>query len=279
MSNAEHGGEQQLEMRKTTFAVPKMDCPSEERLIRMALAPVEAVVRIDVDLSLRKVNVTYVGELTQINDRIVDLGLGATSENTVAVDAQDVETQEETAPEESRVLKILLAINATMFLAELIIGVVAQSTGLIADSLDMLADAAIYGLTLLAVGQTLARQQRAARLSGWVQMALALAVFGEVGRRAVFGSEPLESAMIVMGIAALVANLVCLALLSRHRKGGVHLQASWIFSTSDVLANMGVIAAGVLVAVTDSAIPDLVIGTIVGAVVLAGAVRILRLKA
>jgi Co/Zn/Cd efflux system component len=76
---------------------------------------------------------------------------------------------------------------------------------------------------------------------------------------------------------ALAANATCLLALARHRGGGVHMQASWIFSTNDVIANVGVILAGALVSWTRSAIPDLVIGTIIGLVVLRGAVRILRL--
>lgn len=84
--------------------------------------------------------------------------------------------------------------------------------------------------------------------------------------------------MIGVALVALVANLACLALLARHREGGLHLKASWIFSTNDVLANLGVILAGVAVAITGSAVPDLVIGAAVGLLVLSGAVRILRLR-
>ncbi len=84
--------------------------------------------------------------------------------------------------------------------------------------------------------------------------------------------------MIGVAVVALVANLACLALLANHRTGGVHLRASWIFSTNDALANIAVIVAGVLVMATGSAVPDLVAGTAVGVLVLSGAVRILRLR-
>lgn len=261
-------------MFETTYAVPRMDCPSEERLVRMALAPVEDILTVDVDLALRKVKVVHIGDTDPISRCLMQLGLGATFEGS----STSISPSKSTQGEESNVLKLLLVINAVMFLAELGVGVAAQSTGLIADSLDMLADAAIYGLTLVAVGQTLARQQRAARLSGWVQMLLAFAVIGEVIRKAWFGSEPLDVAMIAMGLVALAANLLCLKLLARHREGGVHMKASWIFSTSDVLVNLGVVAAGILVALTESALPDLVIGAVVGLFVLTGAVRILRLR-
>lgn len=174
-------------------------------------------------------------------------------------------------------LKQLLAINAGMFVVELAFGVYAQSTGLIADSIDMLADAMVYSLALLAVGKSAARQKATAKASGALQMLLAIGVLADVVRRAITGSEPVE--MFMMGVAAiaLVANLACIALLARHREGGLHLKASWIFTTNDAIANLGVIAAGGLVWATKSAVPDLVIGAVVALVVGFGAVRILRL--
>jgi Co/Zn/Cd efflux system component len=178
---------------------------------------------------------------------------------------------------ERRVLRQLLAINAVMFVAELGFGIYAQSTGLLADSLDMLADAMVYGLSLYAVGRAVTQQKRAAHVSGGLQVALALGALAEVARRAVVGSEPVEVLMIGVAAIALVANLTCVALLARHRHGGVHLKASWIFSTNDALANLGVIVAGVLVLVTGSALPDLAVGAGVGVLVMMGGLRILRL--
>lgn len=103
---------------------------------------------------------------------------------------------------------------------------------------------------------------------------MAIAAIAEVIRRLFFGSEP--DAPLIMGVSllALAVNVVCLALLRRHRDGEVHLQAAWIFSATDVQANLGVLAAGALVAVLGSAVPDLVIGLIVSGLVLRGALRI-----
>jgi Co/Zn/Cd efflux system component len=140
----------------------------------------------------------------------------------------------------------------------------------------MLADASVYAIALLAAG-TAASQLRAARLSGWLQLALAALVLVEVVRRAVSGSEPVEGLMIGIGLLALAANLTCVAILSRHRRGGAHMRASWIFTTNDALANIGVIVAGALVAITGSALPDLVIGTAIAVLVASGAWRILRM--
>ncbi|MDX9724573.1 MAG: cation transporter, partial [Myxococcota bacterium] len=216
-----------------------------------------------------------------ILERLTPLGLGARLESSAPLLDHELAARSASTPNraaESRVLKQLLAINALMFVVELSLGLLAQSTGLIADSLDMLADAGVYGLSLLAVHQALSAQRRAAKVSGWLQAALALAALAEVGRRALFGSEPVETLMIAVGLLALLANLACIALLAKHRTGGVHMKASWIFSTNDALANLGVVAAGVAVALSGSAWPDLIVGTAVGLLVLWGAVRILRLR-
>jgi Co/Zn/Cd efflux system component len=176
--------------------------------------------------------------------------------------------------EQSRVLWILLSINAGMFVAELTAGVIAESTGLIADSLDMLADATVYAIGLFAVGRAASAKIRAASLSGIFQILLAFGVLIEVGRRWLFGSEPEALFMIGVSIVALVANVVCLALISKHRDGEVHMRASWIFSKNDVIANIGVITAGVLVHALASPLPDLVIGALISFVVLRGGIAI-----
>lgn len=175
-----------------------------------------------------------------------------------------------------RVLWTLLAINGAMFVAEVVVGWIAESTGLLADSLDMLADAVIYGVSLSAVGRAAHRKAKAAKLSGVLQIVLGLGVLAEVTRRARFGSEPISSLMMLMGCVALIANVACLLLLAKHRHDGEHMRASWIFSTNDVIANTGVIAAGLLVLLTDSAAPDLVIGTLISAVIVFGGIKILR---
>jgi Co/Zn/Cd efflux system component len=182
------------------------------------------------------------------------------------------------AEREAGILKWLLAINGIMFVIEITVGWWAQSTGLIADSLDMFADAAVYGVALYAVGHSVRMKLRAAHFSGWLQIILALGALGEVVRRLVLGSEPVSTLMMSFGLVALAANVTCLLLIAKSRDSGAHMKASWIFSANDVIANLGVILAGGLVAWTGSRYPDLVIGLIIGLIVLNGARRILQLK-
>lgn len=178
--------------------------------------------------------------------------------------------------EQRRVLHTLLAINGVMFLAELAVGLLADSTGVMADSLDMLADALMYGLSLYAIGKAAGIKRRAAWWSGVFQIVLAAGIGLEVVRRAVWGSEPHSALMMGIATVALVANSWCLVLLRKHRDGEVHMRASWIFSRSDVIANAGVILAGLLVRLTDSRWPDLVVGSVIAAVVVKGGEEILR---
>jgi len=264
------------------FVIPKMDCPSEERMITMALDTIQPSVTIEFDTPNRKLRVFHESNINEIQERLLPLGLGASLERTEKADTEDlsrVHASARTAEErETSILKWLLVVNAIMFGVEIVAGLVAQSTGLIADSLDMFADAAVYGVALYAVGHSVKMKLRAAHLSGWLQIILALGALSEVLRRFIFGSEPVSMLMVSFGLLALVANVSCLVMIAKSRSSGAHMKASWIFSANDVIANIGLVLAGILVYWTDSRYPDLVIGLIIGVIVLTGARRILRLR-
>lgn len=265
----------------STYKVSKMDCPSEERMIRMALNGFDNIQSLSFDLSNRELEVIHQGDPDPITSKLETLGLGASLDKTEEASADSVRAAESSYANEtgeSGTLWILLAINGLMFLVEMTMGLIAQSAGLIADSLDMLADAAVYGLALYAVGHGIKMQVRAAHVAGILQLILAAGVLVEVGRRFLFGSDPQSLMMMAVASVALIANISCLLLIAKHRNGGAHMKASWIFSANDVVINLGVILAGLLVAWTGSNYPDLVIGGIVGGIVLMGAKRILALK-
>jgi cation transport ATPase len=265
---------------KTRYHIRKMDCPSEENLIRMALGALPQVRQLQFFLQDRQLDVVHQGGTDAITQRLEALNLGAVLQSSAPFQADPTASADNSKADadERKLLLQLLTINAVMFVTELIVGVWAQSTGLIADSLDMLADAAVYSVALLAVGLSAAKKVRAAHLSGWLQALLAAGVLFEVARRFWAGTEPMSTLMIVMASVALVANTLCLYLISQSRSDGAHMKATKIFSTNDVLANLGVIVAGGLVAWTGSGYPDLVIGGIIGIIVLDGARRILALR-
>lgn len=276
-----HSAEQEVEAVRmvSTLGIPKMDCPSEENLIRMKLAPVDNITSLSFDLAQRQLRVGHTGPIDPVVVRLEPLGLGV----SLLDSRKDSSAEENNAgragdDSEARTLRLLLAINAIMFGVELVWGLIAGSTGLLADSLDMFADAAVYGLALYAVGRAASLKTRAAHLAGWLQVVLAVGALSEVVRRTVIGSEPESAMMMGVGAIALIANVACLVLISKKRNRGVHMKASFIFSANDVIANIGVISAGALVMWTGSPYPDLIVGTVISAIVLNGARRILKLR-
>ena len=171
-----------------------------------------------------------------------------------------------------------LGINASLFLGELAAGIACRSMGLVADSLDMLADALVYSLSLAAVGRSASRKRRLAAVSGYLQLGLALAGLVEVARRFVTPDEtPEVSAMVVVSLVALLGNVLTLWLLRGARRGEAHIEASWIFTSNDVLVNVLVIIAALLVWWSSSTLPDLIAGGLIFLIVASGARRILRL--
>ncbi|HEY9143656.1 cation diffusion facilitator family transporter [bacterium BD-1] len=177
---------------------------------------------------------------------------------------------------ERRILKIALALNAAMAVIGGIAGWIAQSTGLLADALDMLSDAIAYAIGLVAIGRAARFKANAAWLSGSVLLVLGLGVLAEVGRRVVHGAEPASGWMIGTALLSLVVNVTVLRLLAPLKTGGVHLRATWLFTRADVVANVGVILAGGLVLWLDSPYPDFMIGTLIGLYVIKESLEILR---
>ena len=163
-----------------------------------------------------------------------------------------------------------------MFVAEITFGIISESTALIADSLDMLADATVYGIGLYAVGRPMLSKIRAAYISGVFQIVLGATVAIDIIRRLILGSDPESLLMIIIGSIALIANTICLMLISKHKDGEVHMRASWIFSKNDVIANLGIIIGGCLVYFLNSRLPDIIIGIAITLIVIRGGILIVK---
>ncbi len=175
-----------------------------------------------------------------------------------------------------RTLRIALAINATMFVVGLVAGTVAQSSGLIADALDMAADASAYAIALLAIRRGSAFKMQAARLSGTILLILGAGVVLDAARRAIFGSAPDGTTMMAVAALSLAANTTVLRLLAQTRSKEIHMRASFIFTRADVVANIGVILSGLIVWLTGLRQIDLIAGIAIGLYVGKEALEILR---
>ncbi len=263
-------------VKKSTFQIADMDCTAEEQLVRMALEPLAPVRGLDFDLPQRRLTVYHDGEASTIAAAVGALGM---RERLVSTEEGATHEPGEENARQRMTLWWVLGINAAFFVLEMTFGLISSSMGLVADSLDMLADASVYALSLLVVGAAVARKKRIARISGYVQMGLAVLGFVEVGRRFLgYGEVPDFRTMIIVATLALLANLVCLWLIQRVKSGEAHMQASAIFTSNDIIVNGGVILSGVLVYLTASRWPDLIVGALVFAVVLRGATQILRIS-
>jgi len=159
-----------------------------------------------------------------------------------------------------KTLVAVLAINATMFFVELAAGLLAGSSALLADSLDMLGDAAAYGVTLYVVGRGALWKARAALLKGALMLGFGLFVLADAGYRAMSMQVPLYETMSAIGLLALLANACCLALLARHRADDLNMRSVWLCSRNDLVANMGVITAAAGVWASASVWPDVAVG-------------------
>lgn len=251
-----------------------MDCSAEEQLVRMALSNLDALNRIEFHLEQRDVIIDHDTDTDTIASVLDSLNLGASHIDDNSEIGPPADTRRE-----RNALIVALVINAGFFVGELTIGLMSRSMGLIADGLDMGADATVYALSLAAVGTAAARKKQLARISGYLQIGLAAIGLIEVIRRFIANDElPNPTSMIVMSILALVGNAITLIVLHRVRSAEAHLQASWIFTANDIKVNGLVIAAAVGVIITDSQVPDLLAGGIIFGVVASGARRILNLS-
>jgi Co/Zn/Cd efflux system component len=264
-------------MQKTIFKISKMDCPSEEHLIRMKLADVAEITTLIFDIPNRQLIVfhedTYDTILQKLDTLNFDTTLVESHQNI------QIETSQNNLKQERRLLWQVLSINFFFFILEMITGFISHSMGLIADSLDMLADSTVYGLALLVVGGTTKQKKDIAKWAGLMQGLLAVWGFYEVLKRfVIFEATPHFQSMMIISILALIGNMWCMYLLQKSKSNEAHMKASMIFTSNDILVNLGVISAGGLVYLTQSRYPDLIIGIIVFFLVGKGAITIFKLS-
>jgi Co/Zn/Cd efflux system component len=262
-------------MQKTVFKISKMDCPSEENLIKMKLSDIDSINQLDFNLEERILTLYHNADVNIISNSIKELKLNETlisSEETDTIITESTRSQ-------SKLLWTILIINFAFFIIEMSTGIISKSMGLVADSLDMLADSFVYGLSLIAVGGTVLKKKRIAKYAGYFQITLAIIGIVEVIRRFLgYEALPVYSTMIIVSIFALIANGICLYLLQKSKSNEAHMRASMIFTSNDIIINLGVIVAGVLVHWLNTGLPDLIIGIIVFGLVIQGAFRILKLS-
>ena len=176
----------------------------------------------------------------------------------------------------ARVLWMVLGINALMFVVEGTAGLLAHSTSLLADALDMLGDALVYGFSLFVLARSVRWQAGAAVAKGGFILAFGLAVLGEAAYKVFHPVMPGVETMGIVGTIALAANIVCFSLLYRHRADNLNMSSTWLCSRNDLIANVGVLVAAGAAYLLASRWPDIVVGCIIAVLFLRSAFSVLR---
>ncbi len=164
---------------------------------------------------------------------------------------------------QGKTLRIVLAINALLFLVEFAAGLIADSTSLMADSLDSLGDALVYAVSLYVLSRSDQWRAGAAMLKGVIMLGFGIAVTIALLARILSPVVPVAEMIGGFGLFALACNATCLYLLTRHRSDDLNMESVWLCSRNDIVANVGVLLAGAGVALTGSMWPDLVVGAII----------------
>lgn len=178
--------------------------------------------------------------------------------------------------QQRRVLRVVLWINLGMFVAELVAGIIAHSTALLADSVDMLGDAIVYGFSLYVIARAPTWQTRAALLKGIIMAGFGIGIVVEVAAKLARGLTPEAAIMWAVALAALVANASVLVLLRRHRADDINMRSAWLCSRNDVIANGGVLLAALGVGLSGSAWPDILVGLGIAVLFATSAVGVIR---
>ena len=177
--------------------------------------------------------------------------------------------------DQRRVLITVMLINFVMFAVEFSGGLIAGSSALMADSVDMFGDAFVYALSLYALNRGPRWEASAAIAKGVIILLFGILVIAEIASKILNGVPPSSSLMLLFGSLALVANLICLALLWRFRRLNVNMSSTFECSRNDVISNVGVLAAAGLVALSGTAWPDIAVGGIIAILFLRSAWRVL----
>jgi Co/Zn/Cd efflux system component len=174
-----------------------------------------------------------------------------------------------------RVLQLVLVLNAVMFVVELTSGIRGHSTSLVADSVDMLGDAIVYGASLYALGRGALWQARVSLGKGLIMAAFGIGVLVEVGAKLQRGLVPEAATMGSIGLLALAANAFCLIVLWRHRADDLNMRSAFVCSLNDVAGNAGVLLASAGVRLLGSAWPDIAVGLLIAGMFGASAVAVI----
>ena len=199
--------------------------------------------------------------------------------STKCTDCCEVKNVDFNDKKNSRLKKVfwfVLSINFIMFLVEFWQGYVSHSNALLSDSLDMLGDAVVYGISLYVIAMSAKVKANISLWKGFVMGALGLWVAVEAIGKIFYPVVPIGETITLIGLLALVANAVCFWALIRYRNNDLNVKSAWICSRNDIVANLGVIMAGLLVIRLNSVWPDIAVGLAISFMVIYSSAQIIK---
>lgn len=175
-----------------------------------------------------------------------------------------------------KVFLIVFIINIVMFGVEMFYGILANSSALIADSLDMLGDTFVYGISLYVLSKNEKAKKRASLIKGIIMLLLGLNVLRDVFTKLYNPVLPSGETITIIGIIAFIANIYCFYLLQKHKNEEINVKSAWICSRNDIISNVSVVIAGLLVTFFNSMIPDIIVGLGISILVLHSSYQVIR---
>jgi len=160
-----------------------------------------------------------------------------------------------------RAVAIVAVLNLGYFGVEFAVAVAIGSVSLFADSIDFLEDTAVSLLILFALGWSARKRSLVGMGLAAILLAPGVATLWTAWQKRSLPVPPSPLPLSLAGLGALAVNLFCAVLLARVRShGGSLSRAAFLSARNDALANIAIIAAGLVTAATLSPWPDLAVG-------------------
>ena len=177
---------------------------------------------------------------------------------------------------QSKILKIVLLINVVLFCLTAFYGWIANSTGLMSESVDDFGDAVTYALSLYVIYKSNQMKAKVAFVKGCLILVGALFVLSQVVQHVIDNRVPIFETMGTVGFTALLLNLTCFFLLTKYREQDINMSSVWECSRNDILNNVSIIVASVLVWLTNLGWADIEVGMVLSLLLLKSSFKVLR---
>lgn len=182
----------------------------------------------------------------------------------------------ETNPTDRRTLYIVLALNFAMFLLEVLQGLSADSSALLADAADFLSDSFSYGITLYVLTRPLHIRARASLLKAALMLLLAAGALAQGVYHILTDQLPDPYTMGWVSALALTVNLTSAALLYSTRGRDSNMRSVWLCSRNDAISNIMIMIAAYIVFVSGTLWPDLAAAVFIAWIEGSSALKVIR---